>query len=686
MNKLRIILQSDLIVFITFLLVIILSLVRVNINYKSKIDINSTSYEGILISKYYDGDKFSFILNGKEKVKCTFYLKTIEEKKYYESLDLGDKLKVEGTFSEPSNNTIPNNFNYKNYLRNNRINYTMSIKSIDVSSNNKNFIYVIKNYIIKRINNSSNKDYLMMFILGDKSLLDSDQYSTYSKLSVTHVFAISGLHISILSMILLKTFSFLKEKKYIIVISFLILYICLTSFSPSVVRSVFFFTFLYINKKLNLDLELYNIFYLCISFILLINPFYINNVGFLYSSVISFTLIKYNKLINGNFFIQMIKISLISFFVSLPISIQSNYEVNILGFINNLLFVPYISFLLYPLSLLTFLIPYLDNILHMFIYVLEFFSKYLLVFKVVIPKLSIIYIVIYYFILYIFFNTYNKKYFILLIVSIFIYKNIALINNNSLVYFYDVGQGDSSLIVSNHKLIMIDTGGRESYVKEEWMKKKDYFYTDSIIKHIKSLGYSSISTLLISHGDFDHMGEAIHLIENINVEKVIFNCGEFDDLENNLIKELDKKKIHYYSCLKELNVNNDKLYFLQTKEYDNENDNSNVVIFKLNGMNFMFMGDASVETEKELLNKYNLGKIDILKVGHHGSKTSSSDSFINRINPKYSIISVGKNNRYGHPNKEVLENLKNTKIYRTDQDGSIMFKINNKLKVKTFTS
>ena len=75
-----------------------------------------------------------------------------------------------------------------------------------------------------------------------------------------------------------------------------------------------------------------------------------------------------------------------------------------------------------------------------------------------------------------------------------------------------------------------------------------------------------------------------------------------------------------------------------------------------------------------------------IKVGHHGSKTSSSKEFINDINPKYSVISVGKNNRYGHPNKEVLDNLKNSKIYRTDQDGSIMFKIkNDKLKIETCT-
>ena len=98
----------------------------------------------------------------------------------------------------------------------------------------------------------------------------------------------------------------------------------------------------------------------------------------------------------------------------------------------------------------------------------------------------------------------------------------------------------------------------------------------------------------------------------------------------------------------------------------------------------MFMGDAGVEKEMDILNKYNLSNIDVLKVGHHGSKTSSSKEFIDEINPKYGIISVGKNNRYGHPNKEVLNNLENSKIYRTDQDGSIMFKIkNDKLEIET---
>lgn len=159
------------------------------------------------------------------------------------------------------------------------------------------------------------------------------------------------------------------------------------------------------------------------------------------------------------------------------------------------------------------------------------------------------------------------------------------------------------------------------------------------------------------------------------MEKVIFNCGPYNDLENKFIKVLEKKRIGHSSCIKELNIGNSKLYFPNTEEYDNENDHLNIIYTELNHYKFLFMGDVSTLTEKEILDKYNLPNIDVLKVGHHGSKTSSSKEFINTINSKYSITSVDKNNRYWHPNKEVLEILNELKIYRTDKDDGIIFKI-----------
>lgn len=187
-----------------------------------------------------------------------------------------------------------------------------------------------------------------------------------------------------------------------------------------------------------------------------------------------------------------------------------------------------------------------------------------------------------------------------------------------------------------------------------------------------------------SHGDYDYMGSSINLIDNFNIEKVIFNIGTYNELEKDLIKILKEKNIKYYKDIKELNINDSKLYFLNTGIYDNENDDSNVIYFKLNNYKLLFMGDAGEKREIDIIRKYNIENIDFLKVGHHGSNTSSNKEFINTIKPKYSLISVGENNRYGNPKEDVLDILSKSKIYRTDINGEIQIKIiRNNFSIKT---
>ena len=383
--------------------------------------------------------------------------------------------------------------------------------------------------------------------------------------------------------------------------------------------------------------------------------------------------------ITGNKLVKLIKISLISFLGSMPLNIYYNYEINFLSLIYNLFYVPIFNLIVFPFSLLTLIFYPLDNLFFNFMNKLSLITSYLskitfLTFNF--KKISIFILIIYILLMvYIINNLLKKKYksLIMIITVLLIHLNINKIISTNQVIFLDVGQGDASFISLENKNILIDTGGLFSSNPSE-----------EIITMLKSFGINKLDFLIISHGDYDHMGDGINLVNNYKVKNVVFNCGEFNELEIALIKVLDKKKINYYSCIKELNIDSNKLYFLQTKKYNNENDNSNVIYTELDGYKFMFMGDASQEREKDILEKYNLGSIDFFKVGHHGSNTSSSKEFIDKINPKYSIISVGKNNRYGHPNKEVLNNLENSKIYRTDQDGSIMFKIKNyKLKIET---
>ena len=343
-----------------------------------------------------------------------------------------------------------------------------------------------------------------------------------------------------------------------------------------------------------------------------------------------------------------------------------------------MIYVPYVSIIVYPLSLISFIIPSLINIFSFFINIMEIVSSYLSNIRLfnIWLDFNMIEIILYYVITLIMFCKREFRLGILLILIVIIDIIVPYLDSNSYVYFFDVGQGDSSLVISPYRkeVILIDTGGI-----------RNYDVSDNVISFMKSIGIKSIDLIILSHGDYDHMGDAINLVNNVKVEKVIFNSGGFNELEQDLIKVLDKKKILYSFDIKVLNIYDSKLYFLNNKLFNGENDNSSVIYTELNNHKFLFMGDAGIEVEKYLIQQYNLQDIDVLKVGHHGSDTSSSKSFINEINPEYSIISVGKNNRYGHPNKEVLNNLKSSKIYRTDVDGSIMFKIKkNKLEIETF--
>lgn len=669
MLRLKSILQYNFIYIILFVLVILISFGRINIPNRSIYTLEDHHFEGILLEYKIDGDKFSFVIKSKEKLKGVYYIGTEEEKEYLSQLDLGITLSIQGTLESPHDNTIPNTFNYKKYLNNLNINYTLNVEKIAVINTKTSLLYSMKNALIRYINTFKSKSYLNTFIVGNKNYLGEGVYENYQALGVSHIFAISGMHISLLSGIILKILSKLKVNDtlaYFLVIVFLMFYIFITNFQASILRSVGLFLLLFMNKKFKLDIKVENILILDISILLLIDANLLTNIGFLYSSIVSFSLIKFNYLIKGNYFMKLFKVSLIAFLASLPITLYNNYEFNILSIINNLFIVPFVSVFLYPLSLITLLIRPLDELLLLVTNVLETLTTKMLIFNIIIPKISIWFIIIYYFLIICLFKSFNKKYLILIVLLLMVTKGLNYIDNNYYVYFLDVGQGDSAIIKKGSECIMIDTGGKISYKVETWQEKKKYNITQNTIKFLKSLGVDNLDYVILTHGDVDHAGEISYLIDNFKVKNVIINKDNKNSLEKSINENIIADDYHGNIPLKILK---------SPKLYDNENDNSNIILLNAYNHQFLFMGDAGKQAEEDFINTYNLGKIDVLKVGHHGSKTSSSKTFIKHINPKYSIISVGQNNKYGHPNKEVLDNLSNSKIYRTDTNGSIMFKI-----------
>lgn len=647
---------------------------------KSVYDKSETKFKGIVYKKKINNDKTAFYIKGKEKIVINYYQELLED------INLGDEISVSGKIKVPSNNTVPNQFNYKRYLLNNNIFYTVTAKSVTKTANNTNVIYYLKGKINERIDKITYaNEYLKIFILGDTSSLDEETSKSYQQNGVSHLFSISGMHISLFAAIILyvmKRISYNNYYNYSIVISFLIFYSLLVGSSPSVIRSLTMYILFAINKLFNLKIKNLDIMCFVLTIMLIINPYYLYNISFQYSYLISFSLVLFSyKLKNiKNKIMKSLYTSFISFLVSFPICIYNFYQVNVFSIILNIFLIPFVSIIIFPLSLVCFIIPKLSVILNIFTSILQFISLTIDKYKIgqiVFSKPSIIIVLIYYILIYLF--IYNKKniYLLIIIVS---HKLYPLIDSSFTVTYLDVGQGDSIFIKYPHNQgnILIDTGG---------IVNSDYQVAiNKTIPYLKSFGVTKLDYLILTHGDYDHMGDSNVLVNNFKVKNVVFNCGPINTLEKELNKLLKEKQIPSYYCINKISIKNNKLEFLNTKHYDNENDNSNVIYTNYNNYRFLFMGDAGLSKEKDILKKYNLESIDFLKVGHHGSNTSSSEEFITNIHPKYSLISVGKNNKYGHPKESVLEVLSNSKVYRTDLNGSIEIKIsNNKYMIKTYS-
>ena len=614
---------------------------------------------------------YSLILKNKENL--VVYL---DEYLY----NLGDQVKIEGTLEIPSNNTIPNNFNYKKYLNNQQIYYILKAKKITLLKENTNIFIKLKQVILTYLNKFKSKNYLQAFILGDTSSLNNI-YDSYQKNGISHLLSIGSTHITLLNYLIIIFLKKIKLKKIAEPVSYLLifLFLILLDFPISMLRVFLYLVITYLFKKFNLKVNSLLKYYLVIIITLLINPFYIFNKGFLYSYFISFILILNKDKLTGNYLFTIFKISLLSFLGSIPLNIYFNYEINLFSIFYNLLYVPIFNLIIFPLSLLTLIFPFLDNLFYFVMEILNNISLLLNNFNqgiIILKKIDIFILGIYILIIIYIINTIlNKKIHGLVILSIILmfHININKFIKDNYVITIDVKQGDSSLLYLDDKAILIDTGGLYNQIVVE-----------KTIIMLKSFGINKIDYLIITHGDYDHMGDSIYLANNFKIDKVIFNCGEFNELEQELINVLDKKKIKYLKGLQEIKLDNYKLEFLNTSEYDNENDNSNVIYLSYNDYKFLFMGDAGIDREKDILKKYALKDIDFLKVGHHGSNTSSSKIFINNIKQKYAIISVGKNNRYGHPKSSVLDTLSNSKIYRKDLDGSILIRFNkNGYKIRT---
>ena len=677
MKRLRHILQSKHLIKIITIIIFIITLLYTNYYpFKSKYTKDDKEFIGIVTKYEVKEDKITIEIKAKEKLLITYKY----QDKEFNNLSYGDKIKVKGTLITPSKNTNQNTFNYQKYLYYKKIYYLVEATSINKIANNNNYLYTIKNTLYQKINKLKSSNYIKTLLFCDNTL-SKEIKESYRINGISHLFSVSGMHINFFVSIIylyLNKITYNKRIKYLITNIFIITYLILFP-SSSLLRSAVMSILYSINYLLKLKIKKIDILLLTLGVSLLINPFIIYDLGYIYSYTITFFLVlSSSTLKKKNKINKIIYISLLSFLVSIPITIYNSYEINIISILLNIILVPIISIIILPLTILTYIFPILDSILYLFTNTIETISLFISkinITKIIFPKPSLLIIVLYYIIFLLSYQ--NKKYFYLNIILLIIIYISPYLNSNFEVVMFEVGEADCHLIKYpyNKNTILIDTGKNQYKIKNE------------VIPYLKSIGIKKIDYLIITHGDEDHIGGSITLINNFQVKNVILNKGTFTDIEKELIKNLNKKKIPYQININKINLSNHTIYLLNNTKYNNENDNSIITYFTYQKYKFLYMGDASITTEDNLLENYNLNNISILKVGHHGSNTSSSKDFISQINPSISLISVGENNIYHHPNKEVINNLSKSRIYRTDINNMVKLTINSKgiLKVTTIT-
>jgi competence protein ComEC len=253
----------------------------------------------------------------------------------------------------------------------------------------------------------------------------------------------------------------------------------------------------------------------------------------------------------------------------------------------------------------------------------------------------------------------------LVIISFFINP----VSGNLEIDYLAVGQGDGILIqFPNGEKMLIDTGPPGS-------DGRNVEY--SIISYLNYLGIKRLDYLLISHFDADHAGGIPHLLERKNIRTIMIPpYTEQTNLHLKLAAGIKKKtKVNILTAGMEFKISGCQFKVLNPspdKISEDRNENSIVFLLKHQESSFLFTGDLSKTGEKRIVKNYNLPKIDILKAGHHGSKTSSGKILLEELKPKLAVISVGRNN-FGHPSEEVINRFKDLKIQylRTDQSGMI---------------
>lgn len=625
------------------------------------------------------------------------------------SIEYGDSLYIEGEFKQPEEARNYKGYNYKQYLKTKKIIGTVELEKFKIlKSSNGSFIHNIQKYIRDTINGTLTDEegnLLLAILLGDKDKLSEDIQESFKTSNLSHMLAVSGAHVSyiILGLTYVLQNSIIGKKNgKIVCIFFLLVFMAITNFTPSVTRACIMAILTLFSSIIYRKSDVYTNISVAALITLIFNPYSLLDLGFQLSYGGTIGIIIFIKRIQEkksnskviNYIKQMALVSIYANIIIIPIMMYHFNTVSFTFIISNIMASPILGiivitgflFIIASITVkpLTRLIAiFIKPILSILIKISQICSK--LPFSNILVVTPYMFNVISYYaiILYCIKSKKNNKCKIiicLLIVLILINFIIYIFPQKLRIFFIDVGQGDSTLIITpDKKTVLIDGGGSDSFDVGEKV----------LLPYLLDRRILKIDYVLISHFDTDHCGGILTIMEKVKVKNIIIseqaehseNYERFKKLMIHKkirlieVKKGDKIKIGRYSEFKIL---------FPTSRLLSENplnNNSIVAQFNYNNFKMLFTGDIEKLAEQQILKAEKAEiRADILKVAHHGSKTSSIPEFIKAVRPKIALIGVGKNNTFGHPNQQTIKNLENIKcrIYRTDLQGEIIIKIDQK--------
>ncbi|MFA1820472.1 DNA internalization-related competence protein ComEC/Rec2 [Virgibacillus oceani] len=622
----------------------------------------------------------------------------------YSHLKYGAACTVPGAEQLPDESRNPGQFNYREYLLTRDITTQIIVSSLDeITCEGSAFFhrfYSLRATLFRYVEENINPytaAWLNALVLGNDDDIADDTIELFQRWSLSHILAISGLHvgiiISVVYFLLIKLNLATKEKAAWIMLLFLPVYAIVAGGEPSVWRaSTMVFLFIILNK-LKLHLILTDVLSIVFLLLTLSDPYIIYHVGFQLSFTVTFGLLLSRSWIasSGHMLFQTLQISFIAQMMILPLLMNYFSYFQPLSILLNVIVVPYFSFLVIPGMFLILITAPISMLSGMFDYIFLFVHRHFLNFIKFIDahfsfpwitgSMPLTFIVGYYgFLLIMMFHmekNNRKKSFVYGICICLLMTGLLMqpyLSSEGRITMLDIGQGDAFVIELPYRrgVFMIDAGARYSF---EDMEPNNNVYKQIIKPYLYSRGIQKIDAVFISHEDMDHMGSVSFMVEELDIDQILVSeFYQFNDqtalhwLENNV----DIKRISHRE-----GVELGGQYFHVLAPVQNQegaNENSLVLYTEAGGKQWLFTGDIGKKEEIEIIEHYPNLSVDVLKVAHHGSDTSTGQSFIDAINPKYALIPVGINNSYGHPSSEVLTRLEESVILRTDKNGAVQFR------------